>query len=57
MCGTCWKKDESSTLSIETIELGFRFFNASCTPKHCNEKGSGNGWRMVAAKFGIDRKC
>jgi len=54
--GTAWKKDESSRLVMEAIESGFRFIDTACQPKHYNEKGVGDGWRMAAGKLGIDRK-
>merc|ERR1719203_2409838 len=54
--GTAWKKEASTQLVMEAIESGFRFIDTACQPKHYNEKGVGDGWRMAAGKLGIDRK-
>merc|ERR1719469_1070741 len=53
--GTAWKKGESTRLVMEAIESGFRFIDTACQPKHYNEKGVGDGWKLAAAKLGIDR--
>jgi len=53
--GTAWKKDDTTRLVMEAIESGFRFIDTACQPKHYNEAGVGDGWRIAAEKLGLSR--
>jgi len=53
--GTAWKKEQSTRLVKEAIESGFRFIDTACQPKHYNERGVGDGWKMAAGELNLDR--
>lgn len=41
--GTAWKKDRTSALVEQAIDLGFRGVDTACQPKHYDEAGVGEG--------------
>lgn len=54
--GTAWKKEETARYVSEAVHAGFRFIDTACQPKHYNEPGVGDGWKMAAAELGLKRE-
>jgi len=39
--GTAWKKERTTELVIEALQVGYRGIDVACQPKHYNEPGVG----------------
>ncbi|KAL9190697.1 hypothetical protein ACHAXT_000403 [Thalassiosira profunda] len=54
--GTAWKEDATADLVFQAVHAGFRFIDTACQPKHYNERGVGEGWKMAAGQLGLIRE-
>ncbi|CAM9604236.1 unnamed protein product [Choristocarpus tenellus] len=55
--GTAWKKERTAELVKEAVRSGFRGIDTACQPKHYNEAGVGEGWRLAAEEAGLPREA
>merc|ERR1711933_158692 len=54
--GTAWKKERTKTLVYEAIQAGFRHIDTACQPKHYNEAGVGEVWKLASENLKLNRR-
>jgi len=53
--GTAWKKERTTDLVVQAVNLGFKGIDTACQPKHYNESGVGKAL-LLLEKEGVFRE-